>query len=243
MDTFVALPEIDETVLATTRYLQALTVLDDETLRGPSVLPGWSRAHVVAHVSRNADAFAEVLASAAARERAAMYTSQEARDLDIEDTVERHSLPALLEDARASSSRFEREAREYAGPADATYTRTRDPGDTDTFPISTVGPRRRTEVEIHHADLDLGYRPSDWPADFSTALIKRRQDEMAALPDDGPSMVLSSTDVDGLWKLGPGQGPEIHGTAGDLAYWLVGRGGGRGLTSSTGELPTLGRWR
>ncbi len=62
MTTSAALPEIDETLLATTRYLQALTVLDDESVRRPSVLPGWSRAHVVAHLSRNADAFTGVLA-------------------------------------------------------------------------------------------------------------------------------------------------------------------------------------
>ena len=61
MSTSTALPEIDETLLATTRYLQALTVLDDESVRRPSLLPGWSRAHVVAHLSRNADAFTRVL--------------------------------------------------------------------------------------------------------------------------------------------------------------------------------------
>ena len=56
-------------------------------------------------------------------------------------------------------------------------------------------------------------------------------------------MALSATDVEGLWKFGVGQGPQIHGAVGDLAWWLVGRGGGRGLTSSSGELPDLGRWR
>ena len=42
-------PLIDEIVHATARYLGALTVLDDEALGAPSALPGWSRAHVVAH--------------------------------------------------------------------------------------------------------------------------------------------------------------------------------------------------
>jgi maleylpyruvate isomerase len=56
-------------------------------------------------------------------------------------------------------------------------------------------------------------------------------------------MVLRATDVDGLWKLGEGKGPEIHGTVGELAWWLVGRGGGVGLTCSSGDLPVLGRWR
>jgi hypothetical protein len=56
-------------------------------------------------------------------------------------------------------------------------------------------------------------------------------------------MVLSSTDVDGLWKLGSGQGPEIKGRIGDLAWWLVGRGDGAALVSSTGELPRIEKWR
>ena len=56
-------------------------------------------------------------------------------------------------------------------------------------------------------------------------------------------MVLSSTDVDGLWSFGTAQGPEINGAVGDLAWWLVGRGDGSGLVSSTGELPRLERWR
>ncbi len=94
-------------------------------------------------------------------------------------------------------------------------------------------------MEIHHADLQLGYTAADWPEDFTRHLIKRRQDELA----DGPSMVLSSTDVDGLWKFGPGEGPEITGPIADLAWWLIGRGDGAGLVSSTGELPRLEKWR
>jgi maleylpyruvate isomerase len=241
MTTSSALPQIDETLLATTRYLQALTVLDDESVLRPSVLPEWTRAHVVAHLSRNADAFTRVLAQAAAGEPASMYPSSEARDADIEETVRSHDLAGLVEDATASVARL----------TDAFWTCTADPatpyartaGAEPTFALDTLGPRRRAEVEIHHADLDLGYEPATWPPDFSRAMVRQRQEELAALPGGGPSMVLSSTDVDGLWKFGVGQGPEIHGTAGDLAWWLVGRGGGRGLACSAGVLPTLGRWR
>jgi len=241
VDGSTALPLIGETVLATTRYLEALTVLDDESVRGPSVLPGWSRAHVVAHLSRNADAFTQVLGQAASGGPAYMYASSDARNADIEQTVRTTDLAALLADARSSCGRLRAAAEAYTGSPEAPYARTRE--GTETFTADTVGPRRRTEVEVHHADLDLGYAPADWPPDFSLSLIKRRQDEMAALEQGCPSMVLSSTDVDGLWKFGAGQGPEITGAAGDLAYWLVGRGGGRGLASSTGELPALGRWR
>ena len=239
MSTSTALPQIDETLLATTRYLQALTVLDDESVRRASLLPGWSRAHVVAHLSRNADAFTRVLGQVAAGEPASMYASNEARDADIADTVERLDLAGLVEDALASTARLTEALWACEADPEAPYTRV--PGADLTFPLHTVGPRRRAEVEIHHSDLGTGYEPSTWPSDFSSHLVKQRQDELAQA--GGPSMVLSSTDVAGLWKFGEGQGPEIHGTVGDLAWWLVGRGGGRGLTCSAGELPVLGRWR
>ena len=235
------LPLVDETKLATTRYLQALTQLDEEAVRQPSGLPDWSRAHVVAHLSRNADAFTQVLNQVAAGEPAFMYESAEARSADIEQTVESSDLDALRKDAEEACTRLgEALAACSADPA-TPYTRV--PGGDETWRLDSVGRRRRSEVEIHHADLDLDYVPDDWPADFSLAMVKQRLDEMAALPEGCPSMVLSSTDVDGLWKFGAGQGPEIHGTVGALAWWLVGRGGGRGLTSSSGELPDLGRWR
>jgi maleylpyruvate isomerase len=239
MSTSTALPEIDETLLATTRYLQALTVLDDESVRRPSLLPGWSRAHVVAHLSRNADAFTRVLGQVAAGEPASMYVSADARDAEIEDTVARLDLAGLVEDALASTARLTEAF--WACEADPGTPYTRVPGGDQSWPLHTVGPRRRAEVEIHHSDLGVGYEPATWPADFSSHLVRQRQEDLAAA--GGPSMVLSSTDVDGLWKFGEGQGPEVRGAVGDLAWWLVGRGDGRGLTCSSGDLPVLGRWR
>jgi maleylpyruvate isomerase len=153
--------------------------------------------------------------------------------------VERLDLAGLVEDALASTARLTEALWACDADPDAPYTRV--PGADLSFPLHTVGPRRRAEVEIHHGDLGTGYEPSTWPTDFSSHLVKQRQDELAQA--GGPSMVLSSTDVSGLWKFGEGQGPEIHGTVGDLAWWLVGRGDGQGLTCSSGELPVLGRWR
>lgn len=240
MDTSATLPQLDETLLATTRYLQALTVLDEQSVRRPSVLPGWSRAHVVAHLSRNADAFCRLLEQAAEGVPATMYDTDPDRDAAIEQTVATHDLAALAQDAIASSARLT--SALWDCRADPATPCARVPGDERVFELHTLGPRRRAEVEIHHADLDLGYAASEWPADFSRQLVRQRQDELAAHPDGSPSMVLSATDVAGLWKLGVGPGPEIRGTAGDLAWWLVGRGGPR-LTSSSGVLPALGRWR
>lgn len=240
MTTPATLPQLTETVLATQRYLEALTVLGTEDLRRPSALPSWTRAHVVAHLARNADAFTQVLGQLKAGDDAHMYASSETRDADIEATL---SLDAtgLCDDCVSACAAFA-EAAWSLDPSLLESSFRRTPG-TPGIPVSYLAVMRRTEVEIHHTDLDIGYSPRDWPTDFTLALIKRRQDELAEQPPGGPSMVLSSTDLDGLWKLGAGQGPEIEGLAGDLAWWLVGRGDGSGLVSSAGELPKLPRWR
>ena len=239
MSTSTNLPALDETVLATTRYLDALTVLDDESVRRPSVLPGWTRAHVITHLCRNADAIAHALRGAQSGEDAWLYASQDSRDADVEAGAAR-SAQELREDAGESSGRLVQAANElHESRFEVPVSRL--PGDAG-FPARNLFGMRRTEVEVHHADLDVGYSPADWPADFSTGLIERRRGELALQPGGGPSMVLSPTDVEGLWAFGEGGGPEIHGTAGELAWWLVGRAG-TNLTCSTGELPVLGRWR
>ena len=147
------IPQLDETLHATTRYLEALTVLEAADFEAPSALPGWSRAHVVAHLSRNADAFTRVLRQATAGQPASMYDSAASRDFDIEETVLLRDAGRLVEDAQHSARRFAEAASTYDGPADATYTRT--PQTAERFGIETVGPRRRIEVLVHHADLLL----------------------------------------------------------------------------------------
>jgi maleylpyruvate isomerase len=234
-DTDSDLPHFEETILATTRYLAALEDLTDDDVRARSALPGWTRGHVITHLSRNADALSRVLHGAQDGTGATMYDSDEQRDADIEAGAAR-SIEELREDASASWGRLLQAENEiHDAHLDGTFSRT--PG-AAPLPVRAVGRLRRTEVEVHHADLLIGYTARDWPEAFSRDLVKRRQHELA----DGPSMVLSSTDVDGLWKFGEGQGPEIEGALGDLAWWLVGRGDGTGLVSSTGELPRLGKW-
>ena len=240
MSTSTALPEIDETLLATTRYLQALTVLDDESVRRPSLLPGWSRAHVVAHLSRNADAFTRVLGQVAAGEPASMYASAEARDADIEDTVARLDLAGLVEDALASTARLTEALWACEADPDTPYTRV--PGGDRTWPLHSVGPRRRAEVEIHHSDLGVGYEPATWPADFSSHLVKQRQDELA----DGRRPV-DGAQLDGRRRaLEVRRGPGARRSAARSGTWPGGWSAaatGEGLTCSAGDLPVLGRWR
>jgi maleylpyruvate isomerase len=79
--------------------------LTDDDLAAPSALPGWSRAHVVAHLARNADALGNLLTWARTGVETPMYPSREVRDADIETTAAQ--LPAdLRADFAGACARF-----------------------------------------------------------------------------------------------------------------------------------------
>ncbi len=228
------LPQLHETLLATTRYLEALTDLTDQDCRQPSALPGWTRGHVITHLCRNADALSNLLHWGQTGVETPMYPSQEDRDAGIEAGAGR-TADELREDAAASSGRFLQAANElHTSRFDTQVSRT--PG-SSPFLVTKVGGMRRTEVEVHHADLLIGYTPYDWPSDFTNHLLQRRQRELADRP-----MTWRLTDTGETVVLGEG-GPEISGHSAELLWWLIGRGAGEGLMSSTGSLPDLGRWR
>jgi maleylpyruvate isomerase len=233
----IAIPNLVEMVIASTRFLGSLSDLTDEDMRAPSLLPGWSRGHIATHVARNADALCNLLHWAESGQERYMYASQEQRNADIEAGAGR-SAHELRVDASASAGRLIQAINELDVRHEDNLV-ARAPG-APTFPAREIATLRLVELEVHHADLGIGYTPDDWSADFSDLLLERVMNDRA----DGPSMVLRSTDTGGLWKYGvPGQGPSIQGRACDLAWWVVGRGDGSGLSADTNTLPDLGPWR
>src|SRR5260370_38967831 len=69
---------------ATQRMLKTASTLSDEEVRQPSLLPGWTRGHVLAHLAGNADALRNLLIWARTGVKAPAYASQQARDEAIE---------------------------------------------------------------------------------------------------------------------------------------------------------------
>jgi maleylpyruvate isomerase len=229
------LPQLEETILATTRYLEALTELTDHDCRAPSLLPHWSRGHVITHLSRNADGLCNLLHWAQTGVETPMYASNDQRDADIEAGAER-SAAELRADASASAGRWLQAANEVHSNRLSTPV-TRTPG-SPPFPASEVGRLRRTEIEVHHADLGIGYTARDWPVDFTRRMLERRARE---LEEQGQPMTWKLTDLDETMVVGDG-GPEIRGASADIAWWLIGRGSGDELATAGGDLPTIGRW-
>lgn len=141
---------------------QRLHGLTDDQARQPSLLPNWTVGHVLTHIARNADGLRRMVEGAARGEVAEMYPGGfEARDADIETGAGR-TAEALVDDVRMSAARLE---LAFEGIADDAWSRE---GLTvfGPAPIDDLPGRRWREVEVHHADLGLGYGPQDWPAAY-----------------------------------------------------------------------------
>ncbi|MCX5413298.1 maleylpyruvate isomerase family mycothiol-dependent enzyme [Streptomyces sp. NBC_00059] len=213
---------------ATDRLLSAMGEIDDGTVAGPSLLPGWSRGHVLAHLSRNADALVNVL------QGRPMYANSETRDADIERDAPR-PLAEQLADLRGSGAAFLAAAAE---PADWSRTVTMRNGVTDS--ASRIPFRRWAEVELHHVDLGTGYGMEDLPEEFVTRENDFLAERFAGHPDVVPTTAV--TEDGRIWTTGGGaDGPPVtvRGTAAGILGWLCGRRDGSGLTVEGGSLPAL----
>jgi hypothetical protein len=81
--------------------------MTDDSCRASSLLPGWSRGHVLAHWARNADGQTRMLLAALRGEVAAQYPGGDAqREADIETAAAR-PFPLILQDVRAAVDRVE----------------------------------------------------------------------------------------------------------------------------------------
>jgi maleylpyruvate isomerase len=146
---------------ATAGLLKTLSWLTDDDVRRPSLLPGWTRGHVLTHLARGADALRNLLEDRPA------YVSREARDADIEAGATRGAAE-LAADFRATAAALRETALVQPDHAwDRTLTVSGPGPGPGSFPASQVPIRRLVELELHHVDLDAGYRPSDWPTTFN----------------------------------------------------------------------------
>lgn len=225
---------------ATQRLVRTVDGLNEDAWRSPSGLPGWTRAHVVAHLALNGEGLTGILAGLARGRVVPMYSSNEERDRAIDELAGED--PSVLR-GRLLGAGSELDDAHSRVPADQWATLVpRTPGGT-SFPAREIGRMRRREVEIHHADLDAGYGPEDWPAGFVDELLD------VVTVDHTPSgpFEITATDLGHTWLVG-GRVPDegiamVSGTGAALGWWLTGRGDGAGVHSATGTLPKIGPWR
>ena len=217
---------------ATNRLVLTVDGLPDEAYREPSGLPGWSRAHVVAHLALNAESLSGVLESVSAGSEGAMYPSVGRRGADIEQLAA--ASPGELRERLLGSIRTFSDTVAQVPSRGWSGSFRRDPSAEVLLPATRVVDMRHREVEIHHADLEVDYGPADWPGSFAARTID-------ALRARAPRATLLATDLGRTWHADPVR-VTVSGTAPLLAWWLSGRGDGESLTSNSGDLPRIEEW-
>jgi maleylpyruvate isomerase len=185
-------------------------------VRADSALPGWTRAHLVAHLAANAEAVGNLVRWAATGERSPMYTSPEQRASDIERGSRRGGAD-LVDWFESSATALERAMDDLTDEqwrAQVVTAQGRD------VPASETPWMRARELMVHVVDLNVGITFENLPADFLDALVD-----------------------DVLAKRGPAA--DVVGPLAGRAAYLTGRADGAtaGVTAPDGSpAPDLPPW-
>lgn len=209
---------------------------------GASLVPDWSRRHVIAHVAYNAQALARLVDWASTGVENPMYESTAVRNAQIDEgsTLPLSELRLLCRDAADALDAG------WRGLSDESWHSLVGMSTGPLFAATRTIWLRTREVWIHAVDLDNGASFTDFPPQLIEHLVadvvstwRRRGDETI------PNFVLTPTDHGVSLAVGEKDDPEavrLSGTAVDLARWATGRSY-LGVTSDTGSpAPTPPRW-
>lgn len=234
----------DQVAAAGRRVLATATRISDGEVAGPSLLPGWSRGHVLTHIARNADGLRNLLIWARTGTETPQYASPQAREDAIRAGAARTSAE-LAADISASAEAFLGTASTLGAAAwQASVAGLRGPA----HPAWVVLWRRLSELEIHHVDLDAGYGPDDWPGSFVRELLGEVSMAFDGRDEAEPAELTDMTT--GLtYRIGTAGATAaeprcfVSGPGGPLLAWLLGRGDGTELTVQPGgRLPAVPAW-
>lgn len=214
-----------------------MTRMGDDAFAAPSALPGWSRAHVLTHIARNADAMINLLKWAATGTETPAYASTDARNADIEAGSKR-APTEIRDDVVDSSDRLAIVVRKL--PKDA-WRRSVTNVQGREIAATEIPWMRAREMWIHAVDLDVGASFTDLPPPMLTELLADVTVAMTTR-ENCPAMRLVAED--GMWGVGDELGAvTVTGPAAELAAWLLGRSKGKELRADGArKLPSLPRW-
>jgi maleylpyruvate isomerase len=149
-------------------FARKLNELTDKDLDADSLLPGWTRRHLIAHVGYNARAIARLIEWAATGIETPMYPSPESRNHEIEfgATLSPIALRHLFDH---SAVHLNVEWRDL--PADAWHHKVKTAQGRIVPAEETVWMRTR-EVWMHAVDLDNGATFSNIPAPVLERLLE-----------------------------------------------------------------------
>lgn len=222
---------------STRRFCESVRSLSDSQVLGATLIPPWTRGHVITHVARAADSYCRLLAGAIEGVETPQYPSMQFRADQIEAGA-RRSVAELVADVTDSSARFAEMLRGLPEAAWSAKVRMR-PGELRA--PSALPLIRLRELEVHHVDLAVGYSFTDIAPDTARWIIDDILMELGRRERVRP-LRLRSTDTGLSRELGDG-GPTVSGAQVDLLAWLCGRAPGTGLaTDEADPVPSAPYW-
>jgi maleylpyruvate isomerase len=229
---------------ATARLARTAGALSDIQASEPSLLPGWTRGHVLTHIARNADGLRNLLTWALTGVPTPQYPSLGVRNAQIADGAARTATD-LAADVTRSAEEFTALAHQLS-PEDWAVEVQGLNG--PPHPAWFILHRRLFEVEVHHVDLAAGYGPADWPEWFVAEQLYRVTGVLDAIPDT-PAAVLADTSAERQYILRPdlvrdAPARVVSGPGHALLAWLLGRASGAALSADpAGPLPAIPAYR
>ena len=222
------------------RLLTTVAALRPADIGQPSLLPGWTRGHVLSHLARNADSHRHLIDGADRGEEVEQYPGgREARSADIEAGAVRSPAP-IVEDVRVAGWWLEDRWAEIE-PGSPVWDRPCRITSGIVVPARELPGRRWREVEVHHGDLGApGFGWVDWSEEFVMAELPGAVGGLGARLDGIPGLRVEATDLDRAWKGGDYGAKDalvVRRTAHELLAWLYCR-----LDATRNGLPVLGPW-
>lgn len=226
--------------VASERLERVAGELDDAEVKRPSLLPGWTRGHVLTHLARNADALVNLLTWARTGVEHQAYASNADRDADIQEGASRLA-QVIREDLAAAGDRFLAAAEQLTDAQWRAWVAHRS---GRTLPAYEIPAMRLFEVWVHLVDLNVGVGLAEVPAEHLNTMLERAVSPHARR-DDGTPVRVHTELPDGRrrhWTLAIGDGgaEEVSGSPAQLLAWLTGRDDGSDLTVAVPELPPWG---
>ncbi|MFV0406481.1 MAG: maleylpyruvate isomerase family mycothiol-dependent enzyme [Propioniciclava sp.] len=200
--------------------------LSDDRWRQPSLLPGWSRAHVASHIARNADALRIVVSATMAGDPSPLYPSGNSKYNAIERGAERDGmdLQVDLDTSAGELARLCQRVPDWLMPVKVLG---------GEYPLAVISLIRLQEVTMHHLDLDCGFTwenldivPARWLFQWITLLLG---DDPAL-----PALEIESASGETATLGSLGERRPVSGPDAALWAWLIGRTTGDGVTGADG---------
>lgn len=159
------------------RLLEVVDALDDAEFGEPSALPGWTRAHVVGHLTMNASSHVRLLQFAARGERGDQYEGGSAGREE-----------GIAESAAWAPEKLKHELRRavytlegaWAGASSTAWQGTGQSAGGAVLQIADLPFLRWREVVIHLTDLNVGVECADWPSLYVRLELERQKMAWAA---------------------------------------------------------------